>query len=109
MENVTYMYMYMYHDSTMKTTKFTGVQVHLCMYTCNNTSECKRSCEYFKWSCERLTSTDEESVWHEGLEEVDVLCSLLSIKLTKLKVYCLSRREIHVQSLTEVINRSIDT
>lgn len=33
-----------------------------------------------------LTSTDEEGVWHEGLEEVDLFGSLLSIQLPQLKL-----------------------
>ena len=39
-----------------------------------------------------LTSTDEEGVGHEGLEVVDLLSGLLSIKLAELKFDSLKRK-----------------
>ena len=39
-----------------------------------------------------LTSTDEEGVGHEGLEVVDLLRSLLSIKLAELKFNSLRKK-----------------
>lgn len=39
-----------------------------------------------------LTSTDEEGVGHEGLEVVDLLSGLLSIKLAELKFDSLKKK-----------------
>ena len=39
-----------------------------------------------------LTSTDEERVGHEGLEVVDLLSGLLSIKLAELKFDSLKKK-----------------